>query len=187
MLRSRLRAPGRAFSIRNMPDSARTFCAHSRPITIRDPYRLHMGWARLARAMRLAPTTSLDFSRSNARGRSDLHSPNDAWMYQAHVSPGIRQDRRGMNAASSPFRQNGDPRLAATGRSGFRKQIDGIGWPRATLCIKIRATRRVFRGPDDRQAPMFRQESEGGIRRRMRKQLGGESGRHSCMGMGPSV
>ena len=29
------------------------------------------------------------------------------------------QDRRGMSAASSPFRQNGDSRLAATGRSGF--------------------------------------------------------------------
>ena len=29
-------------------------------------------------AMCLAPTISLEFSRSNARGRSDLHSPNDA-------------------------------------------------------------------------------------------------------------
>jgi hypothetical protein len=37
------------------------------------------------------------------------------------------QDRRGMNAASSPFRQNGVTRLAATDRSGFRRQIDGIG------------------------------------------------------------
>ena len=68
-------------------------------------------------------------------GRSDLHSPNDARTSQTHVSPGIRQDRRGMNAASSPFRQNGDSRLAATGRSGFREQIDGLGWPRASLCI----------------------------------------------------
>ena len=50
------------------------------------------------------PSTSLDFSRSNARGRSDLHSPNDAWTSQTHVSPGIRQDRRGTSAASSPFR-----------------------------------------------------------------------------------
>ena len=50
-------------------------------------------------------------------------------------SPGIRQDRRGMSAASSPFRQNGVSSLAATGRSGFRQQIDGIGWLRATLCI----------------------------------------------------
>ena len=53
--------------------------------------------------------------------------------------------------------------------------------------LEIRATTRVFRGPADRQAPIFRQEREGGIRRRMRKQPGGESGRHSCMGMGPSV
>jgi hypothetical protein len=40
-----------------------------------------------------------------------------------------------MSAASSPFRQNGDSRLAATGRSEFRQQIDGLGWPRASLCI----------------------------------------------------
>ena len=119
----------------NMPDVARTFCAQSKPIPIRDQCHLPVGWARLARAVRLAPTMSGDSSRSNARGRSDLHSPNDAWMYQAHVSPGIRQDRRGMNAASSPFRQNGVSRLAATGRSGFREQIDGLGWPRASLCI----------------------------------------------------
>jgi hypothetical protein len=32
-----------------------------------------------------------------------------------------------MNAAVSPFRQNGDSRLAATGRSEFREQIDGLG------------------------------------------------------------
>ena len=70
---------------------------------------------------------SPDFSRSNARGRSDLRSPHDAWTSQTHENPGIRQDRRGMSAASSPFRQNGDSRLAATGRSGFRKQIDGLG------------------------------------------------------------
>ena len=63
------------------------------------------------------------------------HSPHDAWTSQAHASPGIRQDRRGMKTASSPFRLNGDSRLAATGRSGLRQQIDGLGWPRETLCI----------------------------------------------------
>ena len=189
MLRSRVRAPRRTFTIRNMPDAARTFCAHSRPIPIRYKCQLQVGWARLARAVRLAPTMSGDFSRSNARGRSDPHSPNDDWTSQTHGRPGIRQDRRGMNAASSPFRQNGDSRLAATCRSGFRQQIDGLGWPRANLCIGTRDPRDegVFRGPADRQAPIFRQESEGGTRRRMRKQPGGESGRHSCMGMGPSV
>ena len=135
MLRSRVRAPGRAFAIRNMPDVARASCAHSRPIPIRDQFRLQVGWARLARAVRLAPTTSLDFSMSNARGRSDLHSSNDAWTSQTYGRPGMLQARRGMSAASSPFRQNGDSRLAAIGRSGFREQIDGLGWPRASLCI----------------------------------------------------
>ena len=135
MLRSRVRAPGRAFTIRNMPDVARTFCAHSRPIPIRDQCQLEVGWARVARAVSLAPTTSLHFSRSKSRGRSDLHSPDDAWTSQTHGSPGMLQYRRGMSAASSPFRQNGDSRLAATGRSGFREQIDGLGWPHASLCI----------------------------------------------------
>jgi hypothetical protein len=72
---------------------------------------------------------------------SDLHSPNDAWTSQAHDSPGMLPDRRGMNAASSPFRQNGVSRLAATGRSGIRQQIDGLGWPRETLCIDTRDLR----------------------------------------------
>jgi hypothetical protein len=52
--------------------------------------------------------------------------------------------------------------------------------------LEIRATMRVFRGPGDRQAPIFRQESEGGIRRRMRRQPGGESGWRWSLGMGPS-
>jgi hypothetical protein len=34
-------------------------------------------------------------------------APKDAWTSKTHVSPRIRQDRRGTNAASSPFRQNG--------------------------------------------------------------------------------
>jgi hypothetical protein len=119
----------------NMPDVARTFCAQSKPIPIRDQCQLEVGWGRVARAVSLAPTTSLHFSRSKSRGRSDLHSPDDAWTSQTHGNPGMLQDRRGMSAASSPFRQNGDSRLAATGRSGFREQIDGLGWPHASLCI----------------------------------------------------
>jgi hypothetical protein len=141
VLRSRARAPGRASTIRNMPDVAKTYCAHSRPIAIRDQRQLEVEWARLARAVRLAPTMSLGFSRSNARGRSDLHSPNDAWTSQAHESPGMLQDRRGMSAASSPVRQNGVSRLAATCRSGIRRQIDGLGWPREILCINPRDPR----------------------------------------------
>ncbi len=45
---------------------------------------------------------------------------------------------------------------------------------------------RVFRHPGGRQAPIFRQESEGGIRRRMRKWPGGKSGWRWCLGMEPS-
>jgi hypothetical protein len=132
----RSRAPGRAFTIR--------ICRiwRERPAHTADPYRsatdagLRLDGRDLrSRAMRLAPTTSLDFTRSNARGGSDLPSPNDAWTSQTHDSTGIRQDRRGMSAASSRFRQDGDSRLAATGRSGFRQQIDGLSWPRANLCI----------------------------------------------------
>ena len=131
----------------NMPDVARTFCAQSKTIPIRDQCQLEVGWARVARAVSLAPTTTLHFSRSNARGRSDLHSPNDAWTSQAHDSPGMLQARRGMSAASSPFRQNGDSRLAATGSSGFREQIDGSGWSRASLCINTRDLRDGARVP----------------------------------------
>ena len=54
-------------------------------------------------AMSLASTISLEFSKSNARGRSDLRSPEDAWMSQTHNTPGILQDRRGKTAASSHF------------------------------------------------------------------------------------
>ncbi len=53
--------------------------------------------------------------------------------------------------------------------------------------FEIRATTRVFRGPDGRQAPIFRQELEGGIRRRMRKQPGAESGRRWSLDMEPTV
>jgi len=98
------------------------------------------------------------------------------------------QDRRGMSAAYSPFRQNGASRLAAIGRSGFREQIDGLGWPRASLCINTGDPREEARVPRraDKQAPMFRQESEGGIRRRMRRQPGGKSGRRWYLGIKPS-
>ena len=131
----------------NMPDAARTFCAQSKPIPTRDQCRLQVGWARLARAVRIPPTMSGDFSRSNARGRSDLHSPKDARTSQTHGRPGMLPDRRGMKTASSRFRQNGDSRLAATGSSGFREQIDGSGWSRASLCINTRDPRDGARVP----------------------------------------
>ena len=53
--------------------------------------------------------------------------------------------------------------------------------------LEIRAITRVFRHPGGRQAPIFRQESEGGVRRRIRRQPGGESGWRWCLGMEPSV
>jgi hypothetical protein len=133
----------------NMPDVARTYCAQSKPVPIHDQCQLEVGWARLARAVHIPATMSGDFSRSNAKGRSDLHSPNDDWTSQTHGRPGLRQDSdwRGMSAASSPFRQNGDSHLEATGRSGFRQQIDGLGWPRATLYVDTRDPRHKARDP----------------------------------------
>ena len=116
------------------------FLRTKQAIQIRDQCQL--GWMgatcsrRLPRSHHVGGLLEID-----ARGRSDLHSPNDAWTSQAHDGPGIRQDRRGMNAASSPFRQNGISRPAATGRSGFREQIDGLGWPRAKVCIATRDPR----------------------------------------------
>ena len=171
-----------------MPDVAKTYCAHSRPIPIRDQCQLQVGWARLARAVRIPPTMSWDFSRSNARGRSDLHSPNDAWTSQAHESPGMLQDRRGMSAASSPFRQDGVSRLAATCRSGIRQQIDGLGWPRETLCINTRDLRDNARvppsgwpaGPDIPPGER-RWGSEANS-----EAAGGKSGWRWSLGMGPS-
>jgi hypothetical protein len=77
-------------------------------------------------AVRLAATVSGDFSRSNARGRSDLHSFDDAWTSQhAWQTPRIRQVRRGMHAATSPFRQIVCLR-SDRGRSRCRQDSDGI-------------------------------------------------------------
>ena len=135
MLRSRVRAPGRAFTIR-ICQMRRELSAHkASPYQYATNASFRLDGRDLLAPKDSLPPLSLHFSRSNARGRSDLHSPNDAWTSQAHDSPGMLQDRRGMSAASSPFRQNGVPRLAATGRSGIREQIDGLGWPRASLCI----------------------------------------------------
>jgi hypothetical protein len=53
---------------------------------------------------------SLDFSRSNARGRSDLHSPNDEWTPQTHESSGIRQDCAGIAVAAFPSERRLSPR-----------------------------------------------------------------------------
>ncbi len=52
----------------NMPDVGRTYCANSRPVPIRDQYQNPVGWARLARAVRLAPTTSLGLLEVECEG-----------------------------------------------------------------------------------------------------------------------
>jgi hypothetical protein len=86
------------------------------------------------------------------------------------TSPGILQDRRWMNSAPSPFRLNGVSSLAATiaRAPGFRQQMTVLaGRAMYASFLKIRATSRVFRGQGARQAPIFLQESEDGIRRRL--------------------
>ena len=143
MLRSRVRAPGRALAIR-ICQMWRELTAHTAgPYQYATNASFRSDGRDLLAPCASLPPLSLDFSRSNARGRSDLHSPNDAWTSQTHGRPGMLPDRRGMKTASSPFRQNGDSRLAATGSSGFREQIDGLGsgWSRASLCINTRDPR----------------------------------------------
>ena len=147
MLRSRMQAPGSAFTIR-ICQMWRELSAHkASPYQYATNASLRLDGRDLLAPCASLPPLSLHFSRSNARGRSDLHSPNDAWTSQAHDSPGMLQDRRGMSAASSPFRQNGVSRLAATGRSGFRRQIDGLGRSRASLYIDTQDPRDEARVP----------------------------------------
>ncbi len=172
MLTSHVRASRRAITIR-MRQIWRERSAHTA-----GPYRsatnasLRLDGRDLL-ASCSSPPLSLHFSRSesHARGRSDLHSPNDARTSQTHDSPGIRQDRRGMNAASSPFRQNGDSRLAATGRSEFCQQIHDNGRPGASLYIDTRDPRddAVFRGPHVTGRPRY-------SARRAKVGFGGEFG-----------
>ena len=125
---------------------------HSRPLQYATSASLRMTGRDFARTMRLAPVISLDFSSSDVRGRSDLHSPKDAWTCQTHASPEIRQDRCGTNAASPPFPPNGNSRLAATDGAVFRQQLEGVSWPRATFCI-VDQHPRALRGPSDQAGP----------------------------------
>ncbi len=79
------------------------------------------------------------------------------------TSPGILQDRRWMNSASSPFRLNGVSSLAATIARGFASRS-------TVFAGRAMYASFVFRGQGARQAPIFLQESEDGIRRRLRRQ-----------------
>jgi hypothetical protein len=99
---------------------------------------------------------SLNFSRSNARGKERPAQPQRRTS-QTHDSPGILQGRCGMNAASSPIRQSGVSSLTAADRSGLRQQIAGCVRNYAST-LKIHATMRVFRGPGDRQPAAGRRE-----------------------------
>ena len=45
----------------NMPDVANTYCAHSRPMPIRDRYQLAVAWLRLVQAESLAPMRLMDW------------------------------------------------------------------------------------------------------------------------------
>ena len=70
----------------NMPELARTFCAHSRPIPRRDQRPLQVGWARLARAMRLAPTMSRDL-RGRRRGIGATCTASKTYALSKRVPP----------------------------------------------------------------------------------------------------
>ena len=144
----------------------------------------------ISRVMSLAPIISLDFSRSpNARGRSDLHRPKDAWTSLAHTSPEYCKIGAAGTQRRRLFVRTASFRLAATDSRGFgasrfvaASRSTGLaGFVREYASpLNIRTTTRVFRGSVGRQAPIFCQESEGGIPRRVRRQPVGESGRHAC-------
>jgi hypothetical protein len=173
-----------------MPDVAKASCARSRPIPIRDQCQLEVGWARLDRAMRLASTTSLDSSTTSldSRGRmrgvgATCTAPTTHGRPKRMTAPECckigagRTQRRRLSVSTASLASQ---RPTARGFAGRSTGLAGCVQYYASVS-EICATRRVFRGPGDRQAPIFRSESEGGIRRRVRRQPGGESGRDWCM------
>jgi hypothetical protein len=110
--------------------------------------------------------------RSNARGRGDLHSPKDAWTSQTHTSPGIRQGRRGTNAASSHFRRNGVSILASTDCSVLAGRLRHYA-----SSLKSRGTMRVFHRRSGRHGPTSTRRAKVAFRGEFGRQPGGESGR----------
>jgi hypothetical protein len=163
----------------------RLFLRAQQALPLRDQYQPEVGWARLSRVMSLAPIISLDFSRSNARGRSDLHRPKrrmdvpSTYFPPEHCKIGAAGTQRrrlfvrtaSFRLAATDSRGFGASRFVAASRStGLAGRMRDYASP-----LQIRATTRVFRGSVDRQAPIFLQESEGGIMRRVRRQPGGDS------------
>jgi hypothetical protein len=180
-------------AVANRPAEAARCFSHVRASERAFTIRICRGWGelsahttahtdpRLARALRLAPTMLLDFSRMRGVGAT-------CTAQTTHDVPNAGQPLN--TARSAPFRQDGNSLLAATGRSGVRERIDGIGWPSATLCIDTRDPRVMFRGPGDRQAPIFRQKSEGELDSQGSSEAAGRRDRTALMSghgtVGPS-
>ncbi len=113
--------------------------------------------------MSLAPIISLDFSRSKARGRSDLHSPKTHGRPKRIASPeqcklgaaGTQRRRLSVRTAS----------LAATDRSGLRRSRERRCWPLGCGLRHRHSTyarlNHVSPGPGVRQAPIMRPERGG--------------------------
>jgi hypothetical protein len=142
-----VRAPGRALTIR-ICRIWRERSAHTA-----GPYRfptdssLMLDGHDLLCAMRLAPTISLDFSRSKSRGMSDLHSPNDAWTSQTHAVPDTaRSARHDRSVVAFPSERHLSSR---SDRSLGVSPADQRYWPAAcdTMHRHSRSARRCA-GPD---------------------------------------
>ena len=142
----------------------------------------------------LAPCASLPLHRWAPRGRlrgvgATCTAPTTHGRPRRMVAPECcrigagRTQRRRLSVRTASLASQRPIARGFAGRStGFASCVQYY----ASL-FEICPTRRVFRGPGDRQAPIFRPESEGGIRRRVRRQPGGESGRDWCMDVGPPV
>jgi hypothetical protein len=149
------------------------------------------GWmgatcSRLARAFRLAPTMSGDFSRSNARGVGAT----------CPAPPTQGRPKRMKAPARSAPDENSVFAFPSERRLSPRSDLS-LGVLRADRRAWLAACENRYRNSSacsvgcvqlgDRQARIFRQESEGGIRRRMWKLPGGKSGWRCCLGLEPSV
>ena len=84
---------------------------------------------RLTRAMRLAPTISLDFSRSNARGRSDLHGRPKRMKAPEHCKIGAgRTQRQGSSDRTASLASKRPvARGSASGSTGLTGRVRAPG------------------------------------------------------------
>ena len=113
------------------------FLRAQQALPLRDQYQLEVGWARLSRVMSLAPIISLDFSRSNARGRSDLHRPKRRMdvpsTYFPRNTARLARQERSVVAVSSERRlfASQRPTLGGSGPADLLRPADGRDWPAA--------------------------------------------------------